>query len=376
MNKSFLRGVAVLSGTVIGAGIFGIPYVISKVGFSIGLLLLVLLGAAIVMLNLFLGEVILRTPGNHQLPGYAKIYLGKWGKILFMISMFLVIYGAMIAYIIGEGISLAALFGGNPLIFSLIFFFIASILLYGGIKSVAKSEAYLVGGIFLLMLLIVSMALFSGKFDVYNFYSNFGFFNILAPYGVILFALLGAPSIPEVKECLIRDRKALKKAIILGSLIPIFIYILFTAAVIGITGLDTTEIATIGLGNMLGKNVMIVGSILAIVTMFTSFLTLALAMKETYMFDFKIKKSLSFILTVSIPLIMFLVGIKSFIKVIGITGAIAGSLDGVLIVLMFWAAKKKGGRIPEYNLGKKKILGWILILLFVLGFIYTLVNLI
>jgi len=74
-------------------------------------------------------------------------------------------------------------------------------------------------------------------------------------------------------------------------------------------------------------------------------------------------------------LIIFLSGASSFIKVIGITGALAGGIDGALIVLMFWKAKLKGGRIPEYDLGKQKILGTILIGVFILGVIYQLFNL-
>ena len=33
------------------------------------------------VLNLYVGEITLRTKGNHQLPGYAKRYLGKTGRV-------------------------------------------------------------------------------------------------------------------------------------------------------------------------------------------------------------------------------------------------------------------------------------------------------
>ena len=181
--------------------------------------------------------------------------------------------------------------------------------------------------------------------------------------------------ITEMKECLIRDKDSMKKAIIYGSLIPIFCYVLFAFVVVGINGLGTTEVATIGLGNVLGSGALILGNLFASLAMLTSFLTLGLAMKEIYMFDYKINKFWSWCLTVFVPLIIFLSGASSFIKVIGITGALAGGIDGALIVLMFWKAKLKGGRIPEYDLGKQKILGTILIGVFILGVIYQLFNL-
>ena len=89
MDKNVPRAIAMLCGTVIGAGVLGIPYVIAQAGFLVGLLSILVLGLAVLFLNLFIGEIVLRTPGNHQLPGYAEKYLGKWGKRVFMFSMFL-----------------------------------------------------------------------------------------------------------------------------------------------------------------------------------------------------------------------------------------------------------------------------------------------
>ena len=62
--KEFLRATAVLVGTTIGAGMFGIPYVVSKIGFLPGLAYILVLGALTLFLNLIYGEVILRTPGD------------------------------------------------------------------------------------------------------------------------------------------------------------------------------------------------------------------------------------------------------------------------------------------------------------------------
>ena len=67
-----------LIGGIVGAGVLGIPYTIAKAGFLYGFILIVVLGLVFLTINLFLGEVILRTKGNHQLTGYATKYLGSW----------------------------------------------------------------------------------------------------------------------------------------------------------------------------------------------------------------------------------------------------------------------------------------------------------
>ena len=86
MKNKVFRAISALVGTVIGAGIFGIPYVVAKIGFLPGIFYLLTLGTLVLFLNLLYGEVILRTPGDHQLTGYAEIYLGKFGKIWKIIS--------------------------------------------------------------------------------------------------------------------------------------------------------------------------------------------------------------------------------------------------------------------------------------------------
>jgi tyrosine-specific transport protein len=368
-----LRATALLTGTVIGAGVLGIPYAIAQAGFLTGLLMIVLIGTAMLILNLFFGEVILRTTGNHQLPGYAEKYLGKWGKRIAVFALLFGIYGALIAYLIGEGQALSMIFGLDPIIFSLLFFILVSAIVFKGLEAISKSEIYFLSIVLLLVIIISTIAISSAKFNLDNL-TTFNIYNILIPFGVILFAFRGIEAIPEMREYLIRDRKKLKKAIILGSLIPLFAYIIFSFATLGITGLNTTEIVTMGLGNSLGEGMIILGSLFAIFAMLTSFLTLALAMKEIYMFDYKLSPNKSWALTMFVPLIIFLSGATNFIKVVGITGALAGGTEGIIIVLMYWKARKHGNRIPEFKLGKKFLIGLFLILLFTVGIIYQILN--
>ena len=83
----FLTASSMLTGTVIGAGILGIPYVVAKAGFWYGAILIFLLGLAYLFLHLSLGEIVIRTKKQYQLTGYAGKYLGPLGKKMFNISM-------------------------------------------------------------------------------------------------------------------------------------------------------------------------------------------------------------------------------------------------------------------------------------------------
>ncbi len=366
-----------LVGTIVGAGILGIPYVVAKAGFIIGFLFIVLLGLAFLYLNLFTGEIVLRTKEQHQLTGYAEKYLGRWGKRVMTFIMLFSIYGALTAYLIGEGESLRAIFKlGSPLFYTLLFFIIGFFIVWRGVKATGKVELFL---ILLLFVVVASISIFSYRQLDFSRLSTFNWGYVFLPYGVILFSLLGSPAIPEMQEVLGEDKKLLKRAIIIGSLIPILLYIVFTAVIMGLVGIEQFEllqpnerIATIALSMYANPLMGVFANLLAILSMFTSFLTLSIALTEVYEYDYKISRAVSLLLTFSLPLVIAVFNLATFLRVLDITGAVAGGLNGVLIILLYWEAKKYGDRTPEYALGKHFILGAALMLLFILGILYQL----
>src|SRR6056297_3738874 len=79
-NKKLLTAISIIIGTVVGVGFLGMPYVASKAGFFVIAGYLLVFGLLILLINLYFGEIILRTKGKHQLVGFAYRYLGKKGK--------------------------------------------------------------------------------------------------------------------------------------------------------------------------------------------------------------------------------------------------------------------------------------------------------
>jgi len=375
ISKNSFGAIAILVGCIIGAGILGIPYVVAKAGFITGLIDIVLIGIVMIVMHLYLGEVVLRTKGKHQLVGYAEKYLGKAGKNLMWFAMVFVTYGALLAYTIKEGDFVNALFntyfGGSPFTYSLIFLGLMAFLVYFELNVLEKSEVLMV----FILLGVISLICFCALPHVnINNLNSFNPGSFFLPYGVILFAFLGAVSIPEMKEELKENKAYMKKAIIIGCSIPLVVYIIFAFIVVGVTGINTTDGAILGLGNAIGYEMLVFGTLFGIITMMSSFLILAFSLKEMFEYDYKIDKFSSWFLTCSVPLVIFMLGVKSFVKTIGVAGSVSGGLMGILIVLMYIKAKKLGERKPEYSIKKNSIISWILILLFVFGIIYELLN--
>jgi len=371
MKKSevhFFEAIAALVGTVIGAGILGIPYVIAKAGFWTGIVDIVVIGLAIMIINLYVGEISLRTRERHQMTGFAKIYLGKWGKRVMAFSMVLGIYGALIAYTIGEGEALSAIFGIPPIMGSLIFFALMSFLVFTDLKVIRKAEFVLT---FIFLFVAVLILAFSFSSIHLSNLTAFNLSSIFLPYGVVLFAFLGAAAIPEMEAMLIAEKQKFKKAIIFGSLIPLAVYLLFAFFVVGVTGNATTGIATIGLGEAIGTEMIVFGNVFAVFAMATSFITLGLALKWMYAYDYNMGKVSAWLLTCIVPLAAFLLGVTNFIQTIGIAGSIAGGIEGILVVLMIRKAKKMGRQKIEYSMPCNWLLSLLLIALFAFGMVYV-----
>ena len=369
-NKKFYFALAILIGTIVGAGIFGIPYTIQKSGIIPGLFYFFILGGAVLLLHLFFGEIVLRTKEKHRLIGYSQKYLGNWGKVLITISTIVGLVGTLLAYIILGGNFLKILFSPwlnlNSFYFSLFFWLILVYFIFRGIKLIAPTELLTNFIFFSILFFIFCFAL--PKINLQNF-SPINLSNIFLPYGVILFALAGWTAIPEIGEILKtpEERRNYKKVIITSILIAIFFYLFFALTVVGVSGKNTSAEGLQGLLPFLGPKIIFFGAFAAVITLADSFLVIALYLRNALIYDYKFPKWISAFFTTALPLILFLIGFRGFIETIGFVGTIIGVTEGVIIVLIFKNIKKLGNREPEYSLKIPSILLYFLIAIFILG---------
>lgn len=334
---------ATLSGTIIGVGLFALPYVALKVGFWVILSYFLVLGALVILIHSFFGELALKTPDFKRLPGFAKIYFGDWGEKAAFTSTILGIFGAILAYLIvgGEFLTelLSPILGGNSLIYTLFYFVIGAALIFFGIKAIAKIEFW---GLVLFFIILFALFFRGESFiTIGNLFPSPDFSYIFLPYGIILFSLWGATLIPEIEEILGGQKKMILKIIPAAILIPIIVYLFFIYLILGITGPQTTESALTGLKNVLGDGIVSLALFLGVLTTFTSFIALGLTLKKVFWYDLKIGKNLAWAITCFLPLILFLIGIKSFIPVISFVGGVMLGIDGTLILLMYRKIKPK-----------------------------------
>ena len=367
---SIWQGSSVVFGTIVGAGVLGLPYAFAATGILSGTLVLLLAGGMLALLMLFLGEVAWRTPGKHQLTGYANQYLGKKAKHILAAALVVNIYGAMLAYTIGQGEVLAAVFGGAPVLYSGLFFVLSGIVIVLGIDIVKHIEAVLTLIVIGLLLVLVALTAPSMSFTTLWQTGSPTFSNLLVTYGVALFACFGLTAVPQVRNILFNQSpRRMRTALLLGSLVPPLLYVLFAAVVLGVTGSATTEVATIGLGEQLGASVLLLGSLFAFFAMATSFLALGLALRNVFHRDYNLPLVQASVLTLGVPASLFLLGVRDFITVLSVVGAFALGVVGVLGVMIYLAARESTSQdsftLVPYWAGT--VLGGCLIMMFLLS---------
>lgn len=365
----FIKAVTTLTGTIIGAGVLAIPYTIYTAGYWLGVLYLIILGIIIIILHLMLGEVVLRTKKNLHIPELIKLYLGKKGYVLVLIAIAILIYGGMSAYIRGAGDILNTIIPAQSFNWSIVFFAIGTYFIIKGLKFVSQWNIIFVSGMVLIIVTLWLRAIYSQDIDWTQFElkPTNSVTQAFRPYGAILFSYFGVIAIPHIKTILGKKSNQMESVITLGILIPILLYSVFVSLVIGVAGQDITPLAIISLGEKLGRQVLIITSIFAIIAMMTSFIAMGLSMIESYMSFGKLKRSIAIILTTFPPMALLVFDWAQFDTIIQYAGGIGVSIISILIILTFWRSKSEGEIPPVYSLGHFKWVGIIMITMFTFG---------
>ncbi len=369
-HKKLFTAVSIITGTIVGAGFLGIPYVAAKSGFFVALGYLIVIAGLSLLINLSFGEIILRTKGEHHLVGFAYKYLGKKGKDILFILFNIAIISALLAYMMGVGESLSVLIFGSAkykIMIGALFGFFMSYILWGGISSLRKFEKI---GVLAIALIAIFIAVFFLKDISYSNLLGFNKKYIFLPFGVIIFSLMEFFSFPAVRRVLNKNEDLTKKAIIIGTLIPAIFYAFFMFIIVGVAGLKTPEVSTLAFGPLF--------IILGIVTMFTSYLGLGTSLERSYMVDYTNKKKKAWFKAAIIPIALFLLigffEFFSFTTILSIGGVFAGGIIGMMVLIIHKKADTQGNRIPEYKVHLSKAVIILISLLYIGGVVVEILK--
>jgi len=365
-NRPFIRAVGMMIGAIVGAGVFGLPFAFAQSGFALGLLELLFLGGLLVTLQLMLGEVAVQTPGHHRLVNYVRIYIGPFWKWVTLIALGLGVWGAMLAYMVIGGtflhLLLSPLLGGEIAVYSYAIGIIASLLIFGGLGFASKIEYWIVGALLLLFSVIILGSI--PQIELTH-YTTLDVSHAFLPYGVILFSLAGMGIVPELKDVLgTKHKREMSRVIVTSMAIILSIYALFSFAVVGVTGAETTMTAFDGLVPHLGETFRIAASLLGSITILSIFMVLGIELLNTFKFDFNVPHRLAWLLVCGVPITLFAIGMREFIDIIGFVGGVFGGVLGILVALSYWSMRRQGLCKQHHCINFPAPLTWLIIIIF------------
>lgn len=329
---------ALLVGTIVGAGVFSLPYAYSLAGFPLGVISLIIAEVLLITTSLFLVEMGRK---GDEIPDILERYVGRFGKILSGFSLILLATGAISAYNKGIGESLEILTGvRKEFLMAVIAVFIA-VLSYLGIRSIAGSEGVLVFFLVIFMILLSISMVGDIKVDNLRYINPKYFFYAL---GASIFAASGYSAVPELLK--IGDKRKCFIAILLAHIFVFLLYFLFSISFVGNFGKNLKQIAIENLGGSLEA----FGLITAAVAMLTSYMALAYVLYNVYKDSLNMPWYISLVLTFLIPYLIAFFTRAGFADFISATGGIAMPLTGFLVGLAYWRySRKKLGRFLGFT---------------------------
>jgi len=359
INYHYFKGVFLVAGTCIGAGMIGVPVKTAAAGFYPTLLAFFVVWAVMTGSALLLLEVSLFFPGAVNFISMTKATFGNVGKNIAWGICLLFMYSIMAAYASGGAGLIIELLPINAYLATVIFMLPFAIIAYLGAKWVDFFNRYLMIGVIISFILLCCSIIFAtgGTLQPAANLSASGNFKVLLcalPLMVVTFGY--HEIIPPLKFYLKEELTLLKIAILLGSIIPLIVYITWQLVVL----LLIPTFGSDGLTGMLSSNRNPGSSLIDylfehyndqnILRCFASFsffaLTCSLTGSSWALFDFfadglsifKNKKGRFFLTLVTFvpPIIYAIIFPQGFLKALGVAGAFSAMIMIIYPVIMVW----------------------------------------
>ncbi len=390
MNAKLLGSILLIVGTSIGGGMLALPIATSQTGFVDSSLLLFCCWLVMTASAFLILEVNLWLPSDSNMISMAKATLGKSGQAVAWVTYLLLLYSLLAAYIAGGGGFLKNLLSTFHLSLpqwtsSILFASVLGVIVIQGVRSVDmvnRTLMFLKLGAFILLIALIFP-------NVSLIKLNSGQFNYMTASITVAITSFGfATIVPSLRHYFQDDIKKLHLAILIGSLIPLFCYILWDIAIMGVipregnhglmamlhSNQSTTDFVN-SLSSLLRRQAITnFATVFTSICLATSFLGVALSLFDFLADGLKIKKEGRFtfligLLTFLPPLLVVLFYPGAFIAALSYAGIYCVILLILLPALMAWSGRYRKSLAGGYQVigGKPLLAALILISVYIIG---------
>ncbi|OED73382.1 tyrosine transporter TyrP [Vibrio splendidus ZS-139] len=293
MNKSKVFGsTLIIAGTTVGAGMLALPLASAGIGFSTSLLLMLCLWGLMAFTALLMVELHQFAESDATLHTLAHTILGTKGKCIASFAVMFLFYSLCSAYIAGGGaqfnqrISDISGIELNGQITTLLFTLLVAGVVTIGTHSVDKVNRVLFGLKLVAMVLVLSF-LAPNITSQYLMSMPLQQGLIVAAIPVVFTSFGFHGSIPSIVRYLDGDVRSLRKVMIIGSALPLVIYVFWQSVTLGVISQEQL-LSDTSLGALLvslsqtvhQSNLSVIVGVFADLALLTSFIGVSLGLFE------------------------------------------------------------------------------------------------
>lgn len=225
----------IIVGTMIGGGILALPIITAKLGFVIGSILIILVWSIMTYTAIVIADISCSMPYGSSFKTIAEEYLGKAGGVVASIAFLVLMYFISTAYISAAASSLSTTFPNiNENISSLLFVIIFGSIVVLGTRFVDYANRFFI--ILKILVLVILCIVFNKYIEAKNLFVapvDLGASLILA-IPVFTTSFTSHIIVPALSDYLSKNAKDMKKIIIIGSIIPLILYIIWVSTILGV----------------------------------------------------------------------------------------------------------------------------------------------
>lgn len=343
---TFLEATSIIVGHGVGAGILAVPYLASRAPWWDFLWILAVAYAVNLLLHLMIAELSLNNNGAQFVKCFEnELFTGRFKKIATWIVFGFLAFSVLCnvaSFITGSAAVFTSWFGFPSWAGMLIYYVIAGLVVFFGMKIVGICEKYSVIAM-VVVIGILFVATVTGQTSALP--STFiASTNAMALYSTVAFSLSAVMSVPQVVKGVAGDRKKIIGAIAAGTGINAFLIIVVTfMTLLGAGQAITKNGALVDLSASLGGWVSIVGYIFSILALSTSFWANTLNMRDIIAEQTKWNLKLCWLLATLPCLILALCGMTSFVGFARLAGIIQ-VLTGIGIIIAYSRSRGRVGQ--------------------------------
>lgn len=230
-----LSGTFLIAGTMIGAGMLGIPLVTAACGFVPACVITCIVWFFMLCTGLLFLEASLWLPDGCHVLSITEAFFGKIGRYVSGAMFIFLYYCLMIAYIAAGGPLLGSGFAGLGMSLGGIQSLALFMLLFGGIVTIGPKSIDRVNIILSVSMIVAWFVLLgSGGSEVrFDYLASKNWSKVMLAMPILFSAFGFHNLIPSLCTYLRRDKRALRHAIWWGSILPLVVYLVWQWLIIG-----------------------------------------------------------------------------------------------------------------------------------------------